>query len=233
MVTREVIKRVFHLATDNSRFTGFTLDIGDKQYLCTARHCVVIDPDDPDCQTLLHPHHLYINRNNRWEILEVKLVGFGTECADICIFALDRELSPLLGPLPESPAGIVYSQDVYFLGFPLGLKFDVEQDVNSGFPIPLVKKATVSSFSSKKVTPRFVCLDGVVNRGFSGGPVVYKKGEENFFSVASVISEYEREPESTEELKLNSGIAYSHCISHAIATIKENPIGMSIKQPNS
>ena len=233
MVTREVIQRVFHLAAKEtsgktSTFTGFTLDIDDKQYLCTARHCVVTDPYESDCETLLHPDHLYINNNKRWEILDVQLVGFGTESADICIFALKQELSPRMNTLPASPDGIVYSQDVYFLGYPLGLNFDVKKKENNNYPLPFVKKATVSAFSSTKKTPRLVCLDGIANRGFSGGPVVFKKGNENSFSVASIIAGYELEPESTEEFKLNSGITYSHCISHALDAIKNNPIGMPI-----
>ncbi len=90
-------------------------------------------------------------------------------------------------------------------------------------------------------------LDGHNNPGFSGGPVIFKENgkPQSNFCVASVISGYKEGKESVVagdergvmsidmgdgirmplEIYMNTGVVFSHSISHAIDAIRDNPIG--------
>jgi hypothetical protein len=66
------------------------------------------------------------------------------------VLALNTLISPR-HPMPPDSAGLVYGQDVFFLGFPYGWSAEVK-DLNRGFPLPFVKKAIVSN-----IRPEIVC----------------------------------------------------------------------------
>lgn len=40
MTTSNVIYRIFQLKWNDVPFSGFTIDVDDRQYLCTAKHCL-------------------------------------------------------------------------------------------------------------------------------------------------------------------------------------------------
>lgn len=231
-----LMRRVFKIKTPESSFTGFMMDVDGRQYLCTAKHCLPHANDN-------NFRHTIIFHDGEWKPLNAKFVGFGSKGTDICVLAPIIRLSQQPCPLPSSPPGIAYGQDVYFLGFPYGMGFDLGILMQ-----PFVKKATVSAFHEQE--QQVIFLDGHNNPGFSGAPVIFKenRGKQNSFHVAAVVSGflpakepvvagYEKGVMSIDmgdgkrkqmEVYLNTGIAISYGISHALDAIRENPIGVKL-----
>jgi len=126
--------------------------------------------------------------------------------------------------------GLIYGQDVFFLGFPYDLLGRIILG-SEGYPLPFVKKATVSLFDS-----RVIYLDGHNNSGFSGGPVVFPQTGKNEYRVAGVVSGYVERPEPVFDgehktplvYQYNTGIIVAHNIKAALDLITLNPIGCAL-----
>lgn len=225
MITRGVIERTFQFKCGNNLGTCFAIDVDNKQYLCTAKHCLA--EFNGRTIELLH--------QNTWKKLEVKLVGYGSKEADIGVLSTTIQLSPYLPLIPDFN-DIVFGQDVYFLGFPFGIRINVGE-INRHYPLPFVKKAIISAIEFEE--PQALLLDGHNNAGFSGGPVVFQKQLRNEFYVASIVSGYRSEPEpifdrNENETSLryhaNTGIILSYSIDYALDVIRNNPIGFKIPE---
>jgi len=222
MITSNVIHRTFYLSSGDSFGTCFTIDVDGREYVITAKHVV---------EHLADFSGISIFHDAQWKPFGCTLVGFCESGSDIAVLSANTLLSPRHS-MPPTSAGIVYGQDVYFLGFPYGWSADVK-NLNRGFPLPFVKKAIVSNMPQKEGGKSFFYLDGHNNPGFSGGPVVFKCQGTNEFHVAAIISgyRYTEEPifqdSTTVPLvyRYNTGIILAYDISHAIAVINKNPIG--------
>ena len=229
--TANIIHRTFCIGYSDkpgSRKTGsaFTLDHEGREYLITAKHVVE--------QHLASHDTLDVIRQGSWNTLQVKLVGHSGD-ADISVIAVSQRLTPSDLPLHPSSQGLYYGQDVLFLGFPYGW---TGQDIGAGYPLPFVKKATVSLLQRN-----IFYLDGHNNRGFSGGPVVFHHQEDpgNALRVASVVSSYQSVeepvlgPSGPSELYMqdNTGIIVTHNIKWAMALISANPIGFPLSDSAS
>jgi hypothetical protein len=221
MITANVIHRVFRIRCGNATGTAFAIDIDGKQYLTTARHVLNSGSGSSAVE---------IFTNGDWVPLTVRVVGHGLHDVDISVFATDRSLTPSELPMEASCAGLVYGQEVFFLGFPYGWvgKFRLTPD---GYPLPFVKRATVSLLVGD-----VHYLDGHNNRGFSGGPVVFIQPGGCEFKVAGVISAFRAVEEPVylqgEKTPLvysyNTGIIIMHRIETAIDIIRKNPIGFEL-----
>jgi hypothetical protein len=180
------------------------------------------------------PRTIDLFRQDTWIPVSAQIVGLGPATVDVAVLTVDRQLSPTF-PLEPSMVGMVWGQDVYFLGFPYGLFGNVGSGAN-GFPLPFIKKATLSAIGATPGGPGILFLDGHNNPGFSGGPVVYKRLTSDDWCVASVISGYRfaNEPvyqgvsDSGLVYRENTGIIVSHNISHAMEIINANPIGFAL-----
>ena len=223
MITANVIHRVFRIRWNDSQGSGFTLDIEGRQYLVTARHVLKGFQGDANIDVF---------SNGVWMPLSAQLVGHAPGDVDITVLAPGRRLTPEELPMrPMSPgAGIGYGQDVYFLGFPYDFlgKYIFGPD---GYPMPFVKKATVSLFHGA-----VFFLDGHNNPGFSGGPVVFTEPGTRDYKVAAVISGYQAVQESVYAganktpltYHYNTGIIVTHAIKGALELIGQRPIGFAI-----
>ena len=217
MITSNVIHRVFRIRYGDSEGTGFTVEVAGKEYLVTAKHVVA---------ALDGKETISIFSNGGWSHLEVILVGHSPEDADISVLAAARILTPQGLPMEASNGGLIYGQDVYFLGFPYGFtgRFIFQE---GGYPLPFVKKAIVSLLDHK-----IVLLDGHNNPGFSGGPVIFTDRSNNF-KVAAVISGFRaveepvliRGENSGFTYKYNTGIIVAHLVNGTMDLIQSNPIG--------
>jgi hypothetical protein len=225
MITANVYHRTSRIKYGDSHGTCFTIDVEGRQYLITAKHLVEgISPSDT----------VEVFYNNRWRPMAVTLVGEAPSEADITVLAPSVRLSPDI-PLPSTNAGIVYAQDVYFLGYPYNLFADIGE-VNRNFPMPFVKKAILSSMSKTAEGIERLFLDGHNNPGFSGGPVVWTQAGKNDYSVAGVVSGFQSVNEpvydgttpTTLAYRYNTGIIIAYGIQHAIAVIESNPIGLEL-----
>ena len=132
MVTINVIQRVFHLKYGKGTGTCFTLDYDGKQYFVTAKH-VVSGLKDKDT--------VEIYFNGDWTKIGVEVIGLH-QTADVSVFATDILIRG--HKMEPSTKGMQYGQDTYFLGFPYRLQDEKSGKINRNFPIPLVKKATLS-----------------------------------------------------------------------------------------
>ncbi len=221
MITSNVIHRVFRIRFGRSEGTAFTIEVGQREYLITARHVVESIQDSMEIEVF---------SNGIWTPLRVNLVGHAPGNVDVSVVAASRRLTPPNLPMEATHKGITYGQDVYFLGFPYGFlgKYIFGPE---GYPLPFVKKATLSQFDGK-----VFLLDGHNNPGFSGGPVVFAEPFTLNYKVAAVISGYKAVQEpvyaggqpSNLTYLYNTGIIVSHSIDSTMEMIRANPIGFDL-----
>jgi hypothetical protein len=227
MITSNVIHRVLRIRHGTSSATGFALDVDGRQYIVTARHAV---------ETISDPGTIDIFAKGAWQPDSVRLVGHAPGDCDISVLTLDHQVAPKHLTMEPTSKGVIYGQDVFFLGFPYGLlgKFVLAEH---GHPLPLVKRATVSLFQTSEV----FLLDGHNNPGFSGGPVVFMAPGTNDYKVCAVISGFKSVDQSVlaggQEVYAsgqqplvvpsNTGIIVAWAIDFAVDLARSNPIGVS------
>ena len=220
VITANFIHRTFRIKCGGIVGTGFTVDVDGKQYLVTAKHVV----------QGFEPAGLDVFGNGAWSNVPASLVAHGRAEIDVSVIAPTVAMTPAGLPIDVSSAGVVYGQDVYFLGFPYGVLSQVILG-NDGYPLPLVKKAILSSFAGD-----IYLLDGHNNPGFSGGPVVFGAVGAMPNRVAAIVSGYRFSPEhvfldNTETAltyRHNTGIIISYKIETALEMIRGNPIGANV-----
>jgi hypothetical protein len=231
MITANVFHRVFHIKYGDGGGTCFTIDVGGKQYVVTARHVVEGIKDGEEVGILFRQERLD---------LPTRVIGIGEGDIDIAVLAVPMQLSPQLD-LEADHKHFTLGQDVYFLGFPFGLRFKLG-DLNRGFPFPFVRKGILSAMGANGLDECYL-LDGHANDGFSGGPVVFEPpgrlqaspGEiiQVKFKVAAVVASYKLSEEpvlhENKETKLhydyNTGIVVCYDILCAVRMIQAKPNG--------
>lgn len=221
MVQTEITDRVFRLKFANSKATTFTLEQNNIQFLVTARH-VFKSNNYPNSATV----ELLINGTYKSFTVEIK---YPTDPQiDIAVMKTNpyQTLTPFFNNEFVSN-GLIYGQDVYFLGYPFDYDSFLATFPNNNSPLPFVKKACFSGMLGPKASMLF--LDGHNNPGFSGGPVCFKKEGARVFSIAGVISGYrpaksylyDKNDNLTDfYIQENSGIIHVADISFAIEIAK-------------
>ena len=225
MITTNVFQRVFRIEYGGRYGTCFTIDEGNDRYLITAKHIV---EEIADCDIVKIYH------DGKWKNVRVNLIGHGKRSVDLSVLTGNLSFS-VNYPLPANMGNLAYAQDVYFLGFPNVVNVDDSapsiQKINRNFPLPIARRAIVAWLNDD-----YILLDGQGNRGFSGGPVVFKPSGSNLYSVAGVIVNYapEIKPVYATELQAkiegggqkpigyyrdNSGIITAYSIKHALDLI--------------
>jgi hypothetical protein len=248
-VTVNVIQRVFLIKGPTDAGTAFTIDVEGRQYLVTAKHVVKGLGTDGTIQVV---------RNGEWSPLVVKVFRCD-EPVDIAVLVPPAQLSVSLALEPSSD-GMLFGGEMYFLGFPYAQATSV--NLAGGYPLPLIKKATLSGMDSLGPGKgSVIVLDGYNNPGFSGSPGVFRDERSHALKVAGVVVSFRSEAgpvlktelissgqvseddlresrildyrgkvyrviqETTDFVRLNTGIAFAHEISFAVALIKQHPIG--------
>lgn len=222
MIVSNIIHRVFRVQFDGQQGTMFTIDVEGKQYLVTAKHIL----EKANAKFKVEIFH-----NGSWRELDVELTGHSAD-TDLSVMAATTILTEKSLAAEPSAADIIYSQEVFFLGFPYGL-FGEFEPVNHGFPLPFVKRAILSMMDTKK--NKVMYLDGINNLGFSGGPVAFKVNATAEWRIAGVISGYLTTTEivahnSTDiglRYAANTGLIKASPIKEAIDLISANPNGRS------
>jgi hypothetical protein len=218
VITAEVWERVVRVVCGRRCGTGFVLDHEDEHYLVTARHVVKSGAD--------------VGVFVRGKAVSVELAALAVPVseADVAVFRLGRMITPPDLPLAAGMEGMVYGQDAYFLGFPLGLTFDLGDG-----HFPLVKRCTISGMNQRYMGRNILLLDGWNNVGFSGAPVVFRRptaaGVQEPMRVAGVVTAYAQEPGSVNlgnqivsgaHVLLNSGIIIAEQITRVMEAIEAN-----------
>jgi S1-C subfamily serine protease len=226
MITTNVLQRTFQMRYGDQFGTCFTIDVSERQYLVTARHVVEgIHPSDV----------VQIQHDQTWKDLNTTIAWISVTEADIAILSPEVQISPA-HPLVATTASLALGQDVYFCGYPYGLKMEVEHSMNRGFPLPLVKKGVVSSLDFEN---RSLIIDGINNPGFSGGPVVFSVAGSNEFRVAGVISGYRINYDPVllngKDVGLrhgqNTGLIVAYDLKNGVEHISQNPTGVRVNAP--
>ncbi len=175
MITNNTLQRVFLIKCGNKEGTAFSIEVDGLQYLVTAKH--VIEESDP-------VQKLEIYRYGKWQKSPIKSSWTSNTGADVAL------LSPVEQVSPVTPVRILMelyiSQEIYFLGFPFGLKTEASQ-INNGYPVPLVKKGMISGFTFTVKGSQEIICEGLNNPGFSGGPIVSisPKGDILFLGIVA------------------------------------------------
>ena len=229
MITTNIIERTYLIRYGSGTGTAFTLDLDSKQYLVTAQH-VLKGIKDEDVIEIFH--------EGTWKRLRVNLCGIARDDIDIVVVSPEVQLSPPF-ELEPTLGGIIFGQDVYFLGFPYGLKSEYE-NLFRNFPVPLVKKGCLSAIIGKPTDRQIILIDGFNNPGFSGGPVVFRNpaNPTSPLKVLGVISGYRfsTDPTYFEDdkapftVRSNTGIIICHGICHAEEIISKNPNGIELRK---
>ncbi|MHA8056698.1 S1 family peptidase [Aquirufa nivalisilvae] len=221
MVPTSIIYRTIHIKNNGTTGSCFILDVNKKQYYITANHII---------NGLKTGDFLEINYKEDWNKHKITIVGHSKD-SDISVFSVP---TGIVGgeSIEASSNDVFYSQDIYFLGFPFGLKSEIAS-LNSNFPIPFIKKGILSNFIIEK-QKKVLFLDGINNPGFSGGPVIYFHQQSQTFKLAGIISGYkfqienamQNNQEINVQIKTNTGIIISYGIEVALELIRANPIGV-------
>lgn len=206
MVSANILQRVYKVKYQNNFWAWFTIHRNWKEYLISAKHIF----KDFESENWF----IEILNSDKWYPITVKKIDC-IESVDIIIFEWE---SPLLSNLEiEIGEEFFVSQDAYFLGFPFWLETDWLAS-NNWYPIPFVKKCTISGFDLKN--PKTIYLDWHNNKWFSGGPLITI--EKQKMNIIWVISWYlcdQDEDKIQKWMKENSGIFFAHKIIHAIDAI--------------
>lgn len=108
MVPAQCLQRTVQIRTPIGFGTAFTIDARGRQWLVTAHHVVAGFEDD---QLAIHSAGP----------VDVTLTSIPqTSGADIAVFELSRDVTPENMPLNPTAGSVVFTQDVYFLGYPYG-----------------------------------------------------------------------------------------------------------------
>ena len=219
-VTNNMYQRTFHIRCGTKCGTCFTVNFDRKRYLVTAKH---IAGSIRDKETVEILHH------GIWKPVAVHLVGHGTGDVDVSVLASEK-LFGASHQLLATTAHMTLSEDVYFLGFPFGMSFDIGA-LNYDYPMPLVKKAIISAMYAEK---GLILLDGHNNPGFSGGPVV-RAATSN--QIIGVVSGYQSERQAVLDeagnkgsytYDMNTGIVRVYDSKQIEKIVLQNPIGIDV-----
>jgi S1-C subfamily serine protease len=179
MVPSNILQRTFHIAHNGEAGTAFTIEVADRQYIVTAAHVV---------KGLQPNSKLSVMHGGQWLPVDIGDVWFSPTGADIALISPRKQLSPAHPVVVGSASSFYLSQQIYFLGFPYGLRADLGT-VNNDYPMPFVKTGIVSSFTSAGAGSQIIFCDGHNNPGFSGGPIV-TVGKNHQVHVIAVVSGY-------------------------------------------
>ena len=108
----EHLQRVFQIRSGSQSGTGFALDINSRQYLVTALHVA---------EHAANTASLDIHHNGAWAAFPVNVVGIDF-AADVVVFALQQRIVAAGLNIDVSGAGCAAGQEVFFLGYPLGIR---------------------------------------------------------------------------------------------------------------
>jgi hypothetical protein len=256
--TIDILSRTLMVKSAVAAGTIFSVDVDNREYWLTAKH-ILTGAEHPPYGTfteksitlsMLDPGVNSGGEAMRWIAEHFSVIDPGKDI-DIVILAPATPIMTTPSTVKvttEGPNELTYTLggDCEFLGFPFGPWRATFQ--GRAFWLPFVKHCTVSAETDDKM----LFLDGLNNKGFSGGPVLYQSGPQQ--RIVGVISSYIAQPEKviaatpvpspndpgkvvmqpkepSEFVNVNSGFFVAYDISLAVDAIRKNPIG-ALRRPN-
>jgi hypothetical protein len=228
--------------------TIFSFDLDDREYWLTAKHMLTGAKKPPYGSVPEHSVTLAILtpdvHERQWIPVNFTVLDPGKDI-DIVVLAAPKPLMATAGTVMPLSGSVSYTLggDCEFLGYPAVVNGAWQATLEGGrtYWMPFIKHCTISAGTSGAV--KIIFLDGINNEGFSGGPVIYKTGNEQ--AIIGVISGYYHERADVVALveaqgsnditptpivppvvaQVNSGFFIATSISHAVDAIRSNPIG--------
>jgi len=237
------------IESSHGRGTVFSIDVDHREYWITAKHVLTGAEHPPygSISSRLVPMRI-LNpgaEGEEWLNVEFSVVDVSGGI-DIVVLAAPYPLLPKQVPsLTTGAKGVMLGADCEFLGYPFGGGWRATWEDGRSDWMPYTKHCTVSTLNFGE--PKIYVLDGINNKGFSGGPVIYGTGTDQ--QIIGVVSGYILEPaevispshrkatvrrdvekavcnkETNTEVGMNSGFIIAYVISPAIDAIRRNPIG--------
>src|ERR1035437_8924420 len=192
--TYNVLTRILMVESQHGRGSISAIDVDNREYWITAKHVLTGAEHPPygaiPAKTvslqLLNPG----GEGQQWIPVTFSVIDPGPDI-DIVVLAPPQPL--LTNPLPSVAAdstGMLLGGDCEFLGFPYGGGWRARFDNGQSFWMPFVNHCTVSAMSEDG--KQIYVLDGINNKGFSGGPVIFRTGPDQ--RIMAVVSGYIIEP---------------------------------------
>lgn len=184
MVQAEIFRRVLRIVHENCPCTAFTIESHGEQFIVTAKH-LFEDVGFPSSTTV----KLLIGEDYQQFFVDIRYPA--DKNVDIAVMRLKpRQFLTPIFKNDNSINGLVYGQDVFFVGFPFEYDSILGALPGEKRPIPFVKKACVSAILNDEAGT--ILLDGINNPGFSGSPVCYNRigSKDNAMSILGVVSGY-------------------------------------------
>ncbi len=223
-LTSEIITKVINIKIGQATGSSFLINHNKNNYLVTAKHVL---GNVHDKQKL----NFEFYQDSLWKKATGTVLLHANSTIDIAVIDL-HDKTKRKNHVELTTTNIIYGDEGYFLGFPYGLKIEDASGLNSGLPLPLVKKAVLSAiFNHDGITTLF--LDGHNNPGFSGGPIIFKNTNNTKkykWNIIGVVSGYKsqnneaRTPFGKFSYHENSGIMVGYGINHVMEIIKQNKI---------
>ncbi len=222
--TTEIIQRVFPISPNGqSCGSGLIYPVNGVYHFITAAHVLENMPHGTKS-------NLCVFKEGKWvefDVIVRYVEGHPYKEGDRDLALVETSIQV---PKDESQANLspgttILGQDMYFLGFPYfggGINHK-PQAFNAGFPLPFIKKATLSAIDDP-----IIYLDGHNNPGFSGGPVIFWDHYERKRKRVGIISGYisqageikRIETSAKDFYRENSGIGIAYSIKPVTDLIK-------------
>ncbi len=214
-VRAEALARVLKITTEKESGTAFTVDRAGRQWLITAKHLLPDWQYTPECR---------VEGSAGSQTLRLPFLADFGQSIDLAVAPLDTNLTQDL-ELHATSEGLGWSQEVFFLGFPLG----ITPLMLGG--LPFVKAARVGGRMRSADNVSMWLLDGRSNPGFSGGPVVANTTKFETMQVVGIVSGSLAQGRALElddvqvagaRVREDTGIIIATDISHATTLIDAN-----------
>jgi hypothetical protein len=251
------------IQTIHGRGTVFSIDVDSREYWITAKHLFTGIESGPQGEFSAKTVQASIlsslgsgdtGEGQNWQTWTFTTIDPGKDI-DILVLVADHLILPYPRDfnLKFGSVGMLLGGDCTFLGFPYGGGWKSKwSSTGQWLWWPYIKHCTVSGTLGDPNALVHV-LDGINNKGFSGGPVLFDTGANQH--VFAVISGYHTEPlevlpsstlgdasasavppppqlagqdstaNSGQIVEANSGFIIAYDIDPAIKAIRANPIG--------
>jgi len=218
-----VIKSVFKIQYGDKSGAAFAIEVDDRQYLITANH--VVPGISRDSQITLYNSEAQLN------ILRVTPIPCDNTNNDIIVLVPPNPVATPKRTL-ATQSGAALGQEVFVFGFPLGYYTTVEKNI-----IPFVGKGMISAVDTRDSGAVKYFFHTTAPPGFSGGPIVFIDQRDGAPKILGVISGFDAVEypvvngavDTGLRARVNPGIMYGYSIDPAIAAIRKQPIGPSVK----
>ena len=211
------------IKTANGIGSSFLVNHKGKIYLVTAGHVVrgLASADTP----------VQVLKDGVWRPIHVvKVLHPPSAKVDIAVLKTELEAKPseAIQLDDDDNEDVMMGQSVWFLGYPSA---DLLHSYFQGHKeMAFVKRGSMSAMDGKDPDAVILYIDGINNKGFSGGPILYFDLNKHEYRIIGVVEGYKFE--NAEELiggkavetklLVNSGILVGYSIVHAIQAMEQD-----------